>query len=344
MKLPVTRYYGSKRKLVDKIWNVLAERNIQFHSVLDLFGGSGIFSYFMLAQGKSVIYNDIFRFNCEIANALLSTLKGTFTEKDALSLLLQKPGINYLHVIEDNFSGIYYKNEENKIIDVVIQNILELPEDQRSSAYYILFQSCMIKRPFNLFHRKNLNLRINHTKSNFGNKTTWEHSFNDLFIKFARELNEVQFDLPMDVVIANQSALNCEYTADLVYIDTPYYNKEGLNIPYHTRYHFLEGLLYYKEIPLYIDYNKRNREIIINKNPEFESKKSYLEELDILIEHHRHSIIVLSYTSDGYPSIDNLTDVVRRYKGNVEIVSLGNHAFALNRHNKGREEILIIGQ
>ena len=59
MRLPVTRYYGSKRKLVDKIWEALQEQQVQFNSVLDVFGGTGIVSYYMLKKGKQVFYNDI---------------------------------------------------------------------------------------------------------------------------------------------------------------------------------------------------------------------------------------------------------------------------------------------
>ena len=52
MNLPVTRYYGSKRKLTESIWSVLQERNIQFDSILDLFGGTGIISYYMHVKRK----------------------------------------------------------------------------------------------------------------------------------------------------------------------------------------------------------------------------------------------------------------------------------------------------
>ena len=54
MKLPVTRYYGSKRKLIEDIWSALEERNIQFNSILDLFGGTGILSYYMLTKGNKL--------------------------------------------------------------------------------------------------------------------------------------------------------------------------------------------------------------------------------------------------------------------------------------------------
>ena len=69
-----------------------------------------------------------------------------------------------------------------------------------------------------------------------------------------------------------------------------------------------------------------------------------MEELHNLISKHRNSIIVLSYTSNGYPSPDELKEVVMQFKNNVEVVSLGKHSFALNKHNEGREEILVIGR
>ena len=70
MKLPVTRYYGSKRRVVEAIWNALNESaELKFDSFLDLFGGTGIVSYYMLSKGKHVCYNDLFSFNCEIGRA-----------------------------------------------------------------------------------------------------------------------------------------------------------------------------------------------------------------------------------------------------------------------------------
>ncbi|MTU28519.1 DNA adenine methylase [Parabacteroides merdae] len=344
MKLPVTRYYGSKRKLIEDIWSALEERNIQFNSILDLFGGTGILSYYMLTKRKQVIYNDIFLFNCKIAKALLDTPRNTFKEIDAIDLLNVRKERDYKQIIEDNFEGVYYTNAENKIIDIVTQNIHYLPDNMQASAYYILIQSCIIKRPFNLFHRNNLNLRINHTKSKFGNKVTWEQSFYDLFIKFTKELNEFQFSEQQNIQIINTSALNCNVEADVVYIDTPYFNNDGSMVSYHSRYHFLEGLVNYDLIENNIDLNKKNKEICINKNKEFECKQTFLEELHNLISKHRNSIIVLSYTSNGYPSPDELKEVVMQFKNNVEVVSLGKHSFALNKHNEGREEILVIGR
>ena len=344
MKLPVTRYYGSKRRVVEKIWEALEENHIEFDTMLDLFGGTGIVSYFMAKNGKTVVYNDILMFNCKIAEALLRTPKGTITEAQALQLLRREPGREYQTIIEDYFDDIYYPKEENQMIDTVVQNIAYISEEKRASAYYILFQSCMIKRPFNIFHRKNLNLRTNFTEAKFGNKTTWEQSFESLFVKFARELNEFQFEKLPPVEITNMSALQCNRDADLVYIDTPYFGENNsAPITYHNRYHFLEGLMHYENIPNQINQIKVNREIKFGENPEFEKKSHYLVDLQALLARYQQSTIALSYTSAGFPSIEELCDVLRQYKEQVIVCNLGNHPFALNRNNTNRQEVLIIG-
>ena len=106
MNLPVTRYYGSKRRLLDKIWEALAVHQIEFNSVLDLFGGTGIVSYYMTHKGKDIIYNDILSFNCEIAKALLCSSRGSFTETDALALLQRVDGREYQNIIAQNFNQV----------------------------------------------------------------------------------------------------------------------------------------------------------------------------------------------------------------------------------------------
>lgn len=342
MTLPVTRYYGSKRKLVDRIWEEFENRHLEFQSFLDVFGGTGIMSYNMASHGKDVIYNDIFTFNCKIAEALLASQRGVFTNEDANQLLQRVEGRGYQHFIEDIFRGIYYTDEENATIDTVVQNIIHLPLQQQASAYYVLFQSCLIKRPFNLFHRRNLNLRENHVASNFGNYVTWEKSFETLFRQFTEELNQFQFLHMPNVEIVNHSALECPSVADLVYIDTPYFNKKSSAVSYHARYHFLEGLMYYNEIPEHVNYDKVNREIQIHKSAEFESKSHYLNDLNEMLGHYPNSIIVMSYTSEGFPSIEELEAQLRRHKQHVEVIYFGKYNFALNRNNKNRQEVLII--
>lgn len=343
MNVPSTRYYGSKRRVVDKIWCALLEEHIEFASFLDLFGGTGVVSYKMLKEGKTVYYNDVLRFNCLNAKALLATTQGTFTNSDAQSILIPIKGEVYENIIARNFQGIYFKDEENQLIDIAIQNIMRLDEVKQCCGYYVLNQTCLVKRPYNIFHRNNLYLRLNHTTSSFGNYVTWEKSFQSLFNQFTNELNKCQLDKKNKVTIFNSSALNCNQRADVVYIDPPYFG-ESSSISYHARYHFLEGLANYNLIEQNMDLRKKNKEIQINKNRDFEQKSTFIQQLSQLFDQHRQSVIVMSYTSNGYPSIENLVKVLSQYKKQVVVKSLGHIAFAMNRNNVDREEVLIIGK
>ena len=170
---PQTRYQGSKRKLID--WIKLSLTDLKFQTTLDLFGGTGSVSYLFKTMGKTVTFNDNLKFNSIIAKALIENNTTTLSIEEALILFKKSPNINYPNKIEKYFKDIYYNEEENRWLDVVITNInLIQDEYKRSIAFYALFQSCLIKRPYNLFHRKNLGIRNKDVLRTFGNKKTWD--------------------------------------------------------------------------------------------------------------------------------------------------------------------------
>lgn len=342
--LPQTRYYGSKRKIVDKIWNIIVnEANLEFDSVLDVFGGSASFSYFAKINQKQVLYNDIFQFNTIIGRKLIEQNTNELTYENAVELFDRVPGINYLNHITEYYNDIYFTDEENNQIDVYIQNVLALEnENIKCSALYILFQSCLMKRPYNLFHRRNLNMRLNYTRGNFGNKKTWERSFEELFIRFIKELDQVCIDNGKLNTAHNFNAINCPLNADLVYFDPPYFKKES-STSYHSKYHFLEGLVNYYDIPENINFNKNNREIVINASREFEDKNNFLNNLRILINNHLNSHIVISYRNNGIPTIEEIIELLREFNVfEVLEYNLGKYNYALNKNNNVNEEILLV--
>lgn len=342
--LPQTRYYGSKRKIVDKIWNIIVnDANLEFDSVLDVFGGSASFSYFAKLKQKQVLYNDIFQFNTIIGRKLIEQNTNELTYENAVGLFDRVPEVNYLNHISEYYNDIYFTEEENNQIDVYIQNVLSLEnENIKCSALYILFQSCLMKRPYNLFHRKNLNMRLNYTTGNFGNKQTWERSFKELFVRFIDELDLVCRDNGRINSAHNFSALNCSLSADLIYIDPPYFKKES-STSYHSKYHFLEGLVNYYDIPNNINYDKNNREVTINASREFEDKNNFLNDLRNLISNHINSHIVISYRNNGIPSIEEIGELLRSFD-NFEVLeyNLGKYNYALNKSNKVNEEIVFV--
>ena len=120
----------------------------------------------------------------------------------------------------------YFLDEENEWLDITVQNILALENPYKKAlAFWAIYQSCLIKRPYNLFHRKNLHIRTADVKRSFGNKTTWDKPFDLCFKKFIQEANNVVFDNHQNNLSLSLDAcsLNYEqYPVDLVYIDPPY--------------------------------------------------------------------------------------------------------------------------
>ena len=158
-KFPTTRYQGSKQKFVDWIWDCV--KDIPFHSALDAFGGTGSVSFRLKEEGKQVTYNDILPFNHIIGKALIENENICLEEFEIEALLRKDADVEYPDFIERTFKDIYFTDEENRWLDVVSTNIRRMDNSYKQAiAYFALFQSCIIKRPYNLFHRKNLYVRL----------------------------------------------------------------------------------------------------------------------------------------------------------------------------------------
>jgi hypothetical protein len=147
-----------------------------------------------MAFQQQVTYNDILKFNWYIGLALIENDNVTLTESDIDLLLTTHDGIIYPTFVYDTFKDIYFTDDENRWIDMVVTNINLLDDIYKKAlALFALFQSCIIKRPFNLFHRKNLYLRFSDVERNFGNKATWDTPFEVHFRKFVDETNQAVF-------------------------------------------------------------------------------------------------------------------------------------------------------
>lgn len=350
---PTTRYQGSKKKILP--WLHASFKELNFHTALDACGGSGSVSYLLKKMGKAVTYNDKLHFNYLIGKALIENQNCNLTSSDIDQLNTKTSTILYNNLIEKKFNGIYYLQKENKWLDKLANNIVNMNHYQpdilhykKALAFYALFQSSLVKRPFNLFHRKNLNLRTNDVKRNFGNKTTWERSFDEHFLKFANEANNLVFDSGERCLALNKSIFDLDpYGFDLVYIDIPYIRKEGSNESsnYLKCYHFLEGLSKYNEWENIIDFNSINlRFKDIEEQNDFTKENIHMSVEQILSKFNRNQI-VFSYKKGGIPSIETIVRLMKKFKKNVHTVSL-HYKYALNHQNgdsKRNREVLIIG-
>ncbi|MHC4176894.1 MAG: DNA adenine methylase [Planctomycetota bacterium] len=339
-KPPTTRYQGSKLKLLPWLCDNLD--NLEFETALDAFGGTGCVSYMLKCKGKRVTYNDYLKFNHLIGLALVENSHIRLSGKDIAFALTHRPGVEYDNFIARTFVDVFFTAEEDAWLDVVCQNIPLLDGAfKRAIAYYALFQSCIIKRPYNLFHRKNLYMRTSDVERSFGNKATWDTRFEEHFRKFAHEANAAVFDSGVPCKALCHDALDVPGEYDLVYIDTPYVSKSGVGVDYRDFYHFLEGITDYNSWPNRINGRKKHFPLV-GKRSRWSDARRTCGAFSRLFDRYAESILVVSYRNDGIPSENQLVTMLQRVKKNVQVLHFGGYKYVLSKNDKSKE-ILLIG-
>lgn len=337
---PTTRYQGSKLKLVDWIWSNI--RDIEFDKALDAFGGTGCVCYLLKMKGKQVAYNDLLKFNYHIGLALIENDVVTLSDDDIDFLLTPHIDIQYPTFIQDTFHDIYFTDSENEWLDVVVTNIGQIRNLYKQAlAYFALFQACIIKRPYNLFHRKNLYMRAADVKRSFGNKTTWDTPFPDWFRKFAYEANNSVFSNGRRNIALNCDAISVDGEYDLVYIDPPYISPKGVGVDYLSFYHFLEGLIDYDQWADKIDYRTKHHKLKSAKSIWTDKKRIY-KAFDAVFNKYKNSVLVVSYRYPGIPSEEELMELLVKYKKRVVLVDEKDYKYALS--NGKTRELLFVAQ
>ena len=338
--LPSTRYQGSKYKILN--WIDYYTKDLDFDSVLDAFGGTGCVGYMFKENGKQVFYNDSLKFNYYIGLAIIENPGVILDDGDVDFILEKKSGVQYPSFIYDTFHDIYFTDEENKRLDIVITNIRKIKDEYKQAlAYYALFQSCIIKRPYNLFHRKNLYIRTAEVERSFGNKKTWDTPFEDHFVKFVEEANSAVFDNQKRNRAFQSDIFDLDLPkVDLVYIDTPYISAKGVGVNYFDFYHFLEGIVFYDQWENLIDVNSKHKRIKNGKN-EWCNKGEIHQAFERLLAKFKDSILVISYRDDGMPTIAELMKMLEKYKKLIEVKKL-EYKYVLSNGNS--KEVLIIAQ
>jgi adenine-specific DNA methylase len=336
---PRTRYQGSKRKLADAIVGQLAE--LDYTTVLDAFGGTAAVAHAFKRAGKAVTYNDLLAFNHQIGLALIENDTVRLDKRRADTVGVRRSGRRYGDFIARTFPGIYFTDDENRWLDTALGNIRALEDQyQRALAWFALFQAAMVKRPYNLFHRANLYMRTADVARSFGNKTTWDRSFADHFRVFAAEANEAVVDSHGRCRAICRDALDIDGAFDLVYVDTPYINHKGVGVDYRDFYHFLEGMVRYDEWPTMIDHRAKHRRLMPQPDP-WSDPRSCHGMFRRLFDRYRAGILVVSYRSNGVPTIEELAAMLREFKCHVRIIDGRRYQYALSTERTTREVLLV---
>lgn len=332
-RFPGTRYMGSKNKIILELWNYL--REIEFDTFLDVFAGSNVVSYFMKTKGKKVITNDFMAISYYTSKAIIENESIKIDQNDLLMLLETPSNASF---ISETYKDLYFTDAENEFLDQVRANI-ELLENEYKKAIAIsaLVRACMKKRPRGIF------TYVGHRYDD--GRRDINKSLEDHFIDNISDFNNAVFDNDKNCEANNELGQRLEKTADLVYLDPPYYSSKSDN-DYVRRYHFVEGLAKQWK-GLEIQEHTITKKFKSYHSP-FSKRDTSFEAFHYLIKKHRQSVIAISYSSNSIPTKEELTNILMKYKNNVSVqeidhtYSFGNQNHKIgNKSNRVKEYLFI---
>lgn len=336
---PQLRFMGSKHRLLPWIHEVLS--GLEFRTALDAFAGSGCVAYLLKAMGKAVTANDFLDFTFQISLATVENPEYRVEHELCEQLLAHNP--KRQRFVERTFDGIFFRPEDLRFLDNIWANLREVRNPYHQALVIAaLVRSCVKRQPRGVFTvagdpeqykdgRRDLRLSLR------------EH-----FLESIALYNTVVFDNNQPNKALRKDVFDLDEDCfDLVYMDPPYVPRADDNC-YVKRYHFLEGLAsYWKGPGTEVMTNTTVKKIPKRYTP-FSYRRTALDAFDRLFHKFRKSILVLSYSSNGFPDLEILTDIMRRYRPDVRVFERG-YRYHFGTHNnvaKHRTEVreyLLVG-
>ncbi len=339
---PKTRYLGSKRKLLPFLFNAFS--TLKFDSALDPFSGTGTVAYLLKSMGKSVTAHDSSVFNAACCRALVENESPIFGEVTSY-VLKEIENIDLSDgFVERTFDGLFFFREENRFIDRCLAAMKNLEGYKHDAALYVLGQACLAKRPYNLFHRANLNMRQRDVARSFGNKVTWDKPFDEHMRRFAKEADRAVF---RSVGPCRAGRCEVQHSADeefdLVYLDPPYVSQKGAGVDYADYYHFLDGLAEPDRWQGKILHQYKHKPTSDKGRSPFSDFRRISAAFEAVIARFARSTIVVSYRSDGIPSVEEILHYLTQNGKSATVQDAGKYTYALST-NRSSREVLIVGK
>ena len=320
LKFPTTRYMGSKNKILPYIRDIT--REFDFSSAIDLFSGSGIVSYMLKSEGKSVISNDYMALGSTFSKALIENNSEILPLKLAKKLLCKNEKNDKF--VQSNFKDLYFADEENILIDNIRANIRGLRNPYKKAlALSALCRACTKKRPRGIF---------TYTGNRYDDgRKDLKTSIEDHFINAVDIFNNAVFDNKKINLSIRKDAMDLTSSGNFVYMDPPYYSLCSDN-EYIRRYHFTEGICCNWE-GVEMQWHTKTKKFKNYPTP-FSHKENAKDAFDKLFEKYKKSIILVSYSSNCLPTLDEMVGMLAKYKKNVEVLLIDyRYSFANQKEN-----------
>jgi adenine-specific DNA-methyltransferase len=240
---------------------------------------------------------------------------------------------------------MYFTDFENRWLDGILRKIFRIRiQAKRDILLYCLAQACLSKRPFNLFHRANLNLRVNHAGSSFGNKTTWEKQFGEHMLHAYKQLENAWHIRGGAVSVMDPGRLDSRKNnrIEILYLDPPYIRSDRCHESYLLRYHFLEGMVMYPEWGGVIDAGSSIKSLRADLyKDEWRTESDFINGIDGMLNLFNPRCVCVSYAENSKPSVSVIRDILE-YHGAKTHVSMKPYKSSLSKNQ--RSEFFIKGE
>ena len=202
-------------------------------------------------------------------------------------------------------------------------------------------QAMLMKRPYNLFHRANLEMRTNDVPRNFGNAKTWETPFATHMMKLFQKLKSCTFKGPPGsaLCVNSSSIMNLPLEPDFIYLDPPYLNKANIPVDYSNFYHFLDGLIDYSLFSQGDD--KYPHKPIALKPSRWRTADGGLSEINAILRRWPKARVAISYRGDGRPSTTDLKASLIGAGYVINEHTTVNYKYALSKNFNATEDLII---
>jgi len=242
--------------------------------------------------------------------------------------------------VEDTFKNLYFHDEDNRFIDLLRYKIKKIRSPyKRAIAMTALIRSCLKKRPRGIF------TYVGHRYDD-GRKDL-KKSFQEQFLDAVEAINLSIFDNSTTNKSRCGDAMTMRAKNEcLVYIDPPYYSRYS-DSEYVRRYHFVEGLAKdWKNVEM--QEHTKTKKFKSYPTP-FSTRKGASDAFDKLFKKFKNNILLVSYSSNSEPTLDEMVSLMSKHKQHVEVIpikyqySFGNQGHKTGKNNNSVNEYLFVG-
>lgn len=347
------RYIGNKENIINKIYNILLDNNVEGEKFFDFFSGTTNVARFYKDLGYTVESSDVMYMSYCLQKAYIENNEEPQFKKIIQTLPQQSMGyklfaspldtvVDYLNQIPDvkgfiynNYTPegtkeleqprMYFSNENGLRIDAIRQQIETWNKEELLSdtEYYILL-TCLIE-----------------TVSFYANVAGVYAAFHKKWDPRAIKRLELR-----TIKIHNNKKINKVYNSnsldllefidtDILYLDPPYNERQYL-----PNYHLVETIAKYDNPKIKGVTGMREYE---NKKSTFCNAKTALRDLETIIKTAKYKYLIMSYNSEGIMPQEEIINMMSKY-GTVKLEQFQYARFKSNNNGLSKTKKHIYEQ